>query len=110
MRYLPHIAVLLATALLVAAEKKESKPAPSSAQIQKWVKRLGDGSFNVREEATRNLIQAGKVALDAVSKATKSKDAEVFQTSKAVPRGHQGQRHWTGSSEGVRQAPRVVPI
>ena len=44
MNRLPHIAVLLAAVLLVAADEKPEKvkePAPSAAQIQLWVKQLG---------------------------------------------------------------------
>lgn len=79
MNRLPHIAVFFAAVLLVAADKKSKEPAPSPAQIQQWIKQLGDENFKVREEATRNLIRAGEVAFDAVAKATKSNDAEVGQ-------------------------------
>jgi len=75
---LPHIAVLISAVLLLAVDKKP-EPSPSAAQIQQWVKQLGDESFKVREEATRDLIKAGGAAFDAVTKATKSEDAEVKQ-------------------------------
>jgi len=78
MNRLPHISIFFAAALLVAADKPK-EPAPSPAQIQQWVKQLGDIDFKVREEATRNLLQAGRVALGAVTTATKSEDAEVKQ-------------------------------
>jgi len=74
MKRLPFIAILLAAVLLVAADKKD---APSPVQIQQWIKQLGDGNYKVREQATGNLIKAGKVAIDAVNMASKSKDAEV---------------------------------
>lgn len=82
MRRLLYVAAILASVLLVAADKKPVKvkePAPSSAQIQLWIKQLGDDDFKVREEATRNLIEAGGVAFDALNKATISNDVEVKQ-------------------------------
>ena len=80
MNRLPHIAIFFAAALLVAAEKKPAKATASSPkQVQQWIQQLGDDDFKVREEATRDLIKAGGIALDAVAKATKSKDAEVRQ-------------------------------
>lgn len=82
MKRLPHIAILFAAVLLVAADKKDERtkePAPSAAQIQLWVKQLGDESFSVREEATQELIKAGAVAFDAVTKASNSEDAEMKQ-------------------------------
>ena len=79
MNRIPHIALILAAVLLLAADDKAKEPIPSAAQIQKWVKQLGDEDFKVREEATRDLIKAGEAALDAVTKATESKDPEVKQ-------------------------------
>ena len=82
MERLPCIAFVLVAVLLVAADKKTEKakePAPSAAQIQQWIKQLGDESFKVREEATRDLIHAGKFTFNAAAEATKSKDPEVKQ-------------------------------
>jgi len=84
MNRLPHITLILATVLLVAAEKKDEEPASSPAQIQQWINLLGDEKFKVREEATRDLIKAGVVAFDAVTKATKSEDAEVKQRALGI--------------------------
>jgi len=84
MNRLPHIAVFFVALLLVAADKKAKEPAPSPAKIQLWVKQLGDESFKVREEATQNLIKAGYAAFDAVTQATKSKDAEVKQRASRI--------------------------
>ena len=79
MNRIPHIALILAAVLLLAADEKPEKSKPSAAQIQLWIKQLGDESFKVREEATRDLLNAGGAAFDAVTRATKSKDAEVRQ-------------------------------
>lgn len=64
---------------LSKVDQEYIKNNPSAPQIQLWIKQLGDESFKVREEATRDLIQAGVLALYAVTKATKSEDAEVRQ-------------------------------
>jgi len=80
MKRLPHVAVLFAAVLLVAADKKPDKAketALSPEQIQTWINQLSDKDFKVREIATQNLIESGEVAFDAVTKAAKSKDAEV---------------------------------
>ena len=77
-RQVLSIAILLAALFSLAADKAK-EPAPSAAQIQLWGKQLGDESFKIREEATRELIKAGEAALKAVTKATKSKDLEVKQ-------------------------------
>ena len=82
MNRLPHIALLFAAALLVAADKNDGKPKeapPTAKQLQTWIKQLGDDEYKVREEATRNLIEAGGAAFEAVRKATKSEDAEGRQ-------------------------------
>ena len=76
-RNIPHIALLLAALLTVAADKKPTAPKPS--QIQQWIKQLGDDDYRVREEATKNLIEAGGVAVEEGRKATKSKDPETKQ-------------------------------
>jgi len=77
MNHIPFIVLLLATSLLVAADKKPMKPVPSAAQIQTWIKQLRDDEYKVRELATKNLIEAGEVAFGEVREAAKSNDAEV---------------------------------
>ncbi len=49
---LPCFTLVFVAMLFVGADKK---PAASSTQIQHWIKQLGDESYKVREEATRNL-------------------------------------------------------
>ena len=79
MKRLSHFILIFVAFLFVAADKKDEKATPSDAQIQQWIKQLGDDDFKVREEATRDLLKAGIVAFDAVTKATKSEDPEVKQ-------------------------------
>lgn len=67
MNRLPHIAVIFAAVLLVAADKKPEKdkePAPSAAQIQQWLKQFGDDDIKVREEGLRNLLKVRRVDID----------------------------------------------
>lgn len=63
--------------ILNVAGIKAKEPVPSAEQVQLWVKQLGNKDFKVREEATQNLLKAGEAAIDAVTKATNSEDAEV---------------------------------
>jgi tetratricopeptide (TPR) repeat protein len=50
---------------------------PTKAQIAKWIKELGDDSFDVREAASKHLWQAGRSAEEAVQAATQDADVEV---------------------------------
>jgi len=80
MKRLSCFILVFVAMLFLGADGKQSKATPpSTAQIQQWIKELGDDSYRVREEATRDLIKAGGVALDAVANARKSDDAEVKQ-------------------------------
>lgn len=54
MKRLPYVALVSIAFFLVAADKKSEKakePAPSAAQIQKWVKQLGDDDIKVTKTA-----------------------------------------------------------
>lgn len=44
------------------------KPAPTAEQLRRWVNQLDSESFVVREAATGNLIAAGRLAIEPVSK------------------------------------------
>ena len=91
-RHIPFVIIVLAAIFSVAADKKPEtakEPAPTAAQIQQWVKQLGDESFKVREEATRDLIKARGVAFDTVTKAIKSKDPEVKQRALRIIKHHE---------------------
>jgi len=66
------VAVLLATSTLRAEEDKKpgepDKPAaqPSAEEIAAWVGQLDDARYLAREQATRNLLEAGPAALDTL--------------------------------------------
>jgi Flp pilus assembly protein TadD len=69
------VAALVAVLLLPAPSF--AQPAPTKEQIAQWVKDLGDGSFEVRENASKKLWEAGEAAEAAVFEAVRSDDAEV---------------------------------
>jgi hypothetical protein len=50
---------------------------PVQPQIAQWVQQLGDDSYEVREAAKQELIQAGRQAIGAMAAATQSDNAEV---------------------------------
>ncbi len=50
---------------------------PTAAEIDRQVVDLGSSDYRVREQATRQLIAAGPVAIDALSKALKADDFEI---------------------------------
>src|SRR5437016_1974386 len=55
---------------------------PSAKQLRERVRELDDDRFAVREAATRNLVTAGKVAVEPVTAAAASWSLEV--TERAV--------------------------
>ena len=50
---------------------------PTPAEIDRLVVDLGSSDYRVREQATRQLIAAGPVAIDALTKALKADDFEI---------------------------------
>src|SRR6266568_3394759 len=76
-----RIATLLIV-LLAAAPAFADKP--TSPQIQKAVKELGDKNFNVREKATNLLWAAGTDAEPAVRAALASGDPEVVRRARSL--------------------------
>ena len=72
---IPLISALL---LAVASLHLSAEPAkPSKEDIGRWVQQLGDNDFNVREDASRKLWEAGGISEPALREAVKSEDAEV---------------------------------
>jgi PDZ domain len=61
------------------AKKTADNPVhtPTAAEIDRLVGDLGSSDYRVREQATRQLIAAGPVAIDALSKALKANDFEI---------------------------------
>src|SRR5262245_40416237 len=75
----PVRAAVLAAVLLLPAPslaQPAAKP-PTKEQIAQWVKELGADDFDVRENASKKLWEAGEAAEAAVAEAAKSGDAEV---------------------------------
>jgi hypothetical protein len=57
---------------------------PSKEQIARWVRQLGDDDFATRENAARQLWEAGQVAEEPLRAALKSDDPEVVRRARAV--------------------------
>jgi Flp pilus assembly protein TadD len=74
-------AAALAIVLLLPpiAPSQPAAKAPTKEQIARWVKELGDGNFEVRENASKRLWEAGEAAEAAVREAMRSDDAEVVR-------------------------------
>ncbi len=78
MKYLILMLIQLCIgATLMAADAKDYKT---------WVKDLGNDSWRIREEATRDLIKAGEDAFTLVVEAKKSNDPEVKQRARYIAR------------------------
>ncbi len=71
----------------ILVEMKEEAPAADDATAKKvrdLVDRLGDESFEAREEATKELVKLGRAALAKVQEAARSADAEIKWRAEAV--------------------------
>ncbi len=82
-----RIALFGTVVLLGAAVLAQQPPAPTrptKAQVARWVAQLGDNDFNVREEASRLLWQAGEPAEPALQEALKGTDAEVSRRAREI--------------------------
>jgi Leucine-rich repeat (LRR) protein len=69
------IFTLLGLAWFAVASR--SADSETSKSIQEWITQLNDDRFAVREEATQNLIKAGKEAIDTVAKAAAGDQLEA---------------------------------
>ncbi len=80
------LAVLFVGTTLLAQPANPAKvPAkPTREQIARWVTQLGDNDFNLREEASQKLWEAGDIAESALQGATKSDDVEVSRRARDV--------------------------
>lgn len=75
-----RISLLCAVVVVVApcrADEPVKPVKPTKEAIARWVQQLGDNDFNVREEATKKLWEAGSVAEPALREAVKNEDAEI---------------------------------
>ncbi len=75
---------VLLLGILVAPLAGQPAPKPTKGDIARWIQELGSDDFNVREEATRKLWEAGTLAEEAINKAAKSDDAEVSRRAREV--------------------------
>jgi tetratricopeptide (TPR) repeat protein len=57
---------------------------PTPKQIAQWIEQLGDNDFTVRENASKNLWQAGPTAESVLEKAVKSDDPEVVRRAREL--------------------------
>ncbi len=79
----PLQAWLLATLFVIAGSHgsiclaQMSESDKDSERIQKLVQSLGSEEYKVREEAQRQLVVAGKAALDTLRRASQNKDPEI---------------------------------
>ena len=78
----PVFVILLGTVVLVS-HNLDGAP-PDKEQIAKLVKQLGDNDFDVREAASRKLLEVGEPAEDALATAAKSDDAEVSRRATEI--------------------------
>ena len=79
-RLLP-MAAALALLLMIAAgagsKQDVSQRQPHDPVIDRWIERLGNDSYPIREDATGALLKIGRRAIPALTKAAESSDAEV---------------------------------
>lgn len=84
-RYPVFVAIALALLPLAAPAAPDAKPAkPTKEQIAKWIKDLGDGDFETREEASKKLWEAGEAAEAPLRAALKSDDVEVKRRAREL--------------------------
>jgi predicted Zn-dependent protease len=83
---LARICRILGVALVACAAVALAAPAakPTPAQIEQWIKQLGDSEFVARESATRKLWEAGDHAEAALQRATKSDDPEIARRAREI--------------------------
>ncbi len=63
-----------------------AKPAPSKGDIEQWITDLNASEFIKREEATRQLIDAGMIVIEPLIEASKSSGLEVSVRITAILR------------------------
>jgi HEAT repeat protein len=72
------VAIILGVAALSpASQAAEPKSGASQKEIGRLIDKLGSERFEDREQATRQLGEAGKAALPSLKEAARSPDAEV---------------------------------
>jgi len=64
-------------ATIALAQSADSVPAPSPEQLRAWVKQLDADDYAAREEATRQLTEAGEAGIEALAEGVSSASPEV---------------------------------
>jgi 6-phosphogluconolactonase (cycloisomerase 2 family) len=67
-----------------SSESSKELSAELAQKINRWIRELDDDSFQIREEAEKNLIEIGLPAWDAVLKATESPSNEVRTRARKI--------------------------
>lgn len=73
-----------ALACVLCCVAADSPAKPTSEQIAKWVRQLGDDDFTTREAASKNLYEAGQASESALQEAAGSADAEVARRATEI--------------------------
>lgn len=76
--------LLLGSAVLAHQAVQKAPGKPTKELITRWIVLLGDNDFNVREEASQKLWDAGDAAEPALQEAAKSEDAEVARRAREL--------------------------
>ena len=69
--------LILTISVAMLAVPAWAEDAPSVSDLERWAKELGSDEFQVRQNATRRLIEAGPAAAGTLAKAAEAGDAEV---------------------------------
>jgi hypothetical protein len=80
----PWLGLMALFALAVTSRADEPRPASSAAEIARFIAQLGDDSYQAREAASEQLIEAGLAARPAVQKALDDPDPEVRLRSRRI--------------------------
>jgi hypothetical protein len=70
--------------VLTVPAATQTSAAPTTEQIARWIRELGADDFETRENASKQLWQAGRAAETAVREAARSSDAEVSRRAQEL--------------------------
>jgi len=98
------VIALSAAALAVAwsAWAPPARAAEDKRAVGEWIRKLGDASYRVRQEAQKRLIAIGEPAVKAVTEALRSEDPEVKARAEAVLKEIRRRSH-QARTEAVRR-------
>jgi hypothetical protein len=74
------------SAALLEFFRQRTLPPADRAKLEALVRKLGDDDFETREKAYRDLVAAGRAALDMLRAAQKSPDAEIARRAESIVR------------------------